>query len=314
MNILLTSGSKLKIKTVNDFLNQYGLIVFPYVSKTCNTPSQPVGVGTKEKNDTVTCAKKRLDDIKSKYSLCKDIDVIIAIENGLHRAKDGKIYDVCYVRLIDNVAKKPFDNIDRLLDTSILLPHGDKLATIVAIDNFDTTAGEYLSRVYTDIESNNWMAKLGTMDRHKQITIGLTCAWGKFMRNYVSSKVRLIPDHPKAGVTFQDYMPVLYESYSRKFLTSLLIGAVPDIETIELVVGPEMRGILFGTAIADVLNLGFIPLRKSGKLPPPTIHDDYKTEYSSDALEMDASESNPIKGKRVLLVDDILATGGSLLA
>lgn len=121
------------------------------------------------------------------------------------------------------------------------------------------------------------------------------------------SHIRNVPDFPKAGVLFKDISPLLQERFQE------VIEAMSKTikwEEIDYVVGIESRGFILGAAMATLKGKGFIPVRKKGKLPPPTISETYSLEYGTDTLEM-LINHNP---GRVLLVDDVLATGGTLKA
>jgi len=123
--------------------------------------------------------------------------------------------------------------------------------------------------------------------------------------------IREVKDFPKPGISFKDISPLLADA--RAFATSVneLVKPFRD-QRIALVCGIEARGFIFGASAASVLGCGFVPLRKPGKLPAAAIGIDFALEYGSDRLEMHADAIQP--GSRVLLVDDVLATGGTLLA
>ena len=119
--------------------------------------------------------------------------------------------------------------------------------------------------------------------------------------------IRNVPDFPKSGVVFKDISPLLQEKFSE------VIEAMSqeiDWSQIDYVVGIESRGFILGAAMAQLKGKGFIPMRKKGKLPPPVIAETYSLEYGTDTLEMIQEE----KPARVVLVDDVLATGGTLRA
>lgn len=129
----------------------------------------------------------------------------------------------------------------------------------------------------------------------------------------VSSKIRSIPDFPKAGILFRDITPILADHSSLSAALDLHIDAVSDIaDELELVVAIESRGFLFGMALAERINCGFVPVRKPGKLPAETIQENYTLEYGMDALQIHADAVR--QGDRVLVVDDLLATGGTASA
>ena len=127
----------------------------------------------------------------------------------------------------------------------------------------------------------------------------------------LSRFVRDVPDFPKPGIVFKDLTPMLADG--RAFAAAIDALIAPFREAaIDRVVGIEARGFIFGAAAAHALGAGFVPLRKPGKLPARTIGVDYALEYGKDRLEMHADAL--VRGERVLLIDDVLATGGTLAA
>jgi adenine phosphoribosyltransferase len=123
--------------------------------------------------------------------------------------------------------------------------------------------------------------------------------------------VRDVADFPRAGIVFKDLTPLLADAEAFGTAIDALIAPFRDAR-IERVVGIEARGFIFGAAAARALGAGFVPMRKPGKLPHSTIGVDYALEYGSDRLEMHADAL--VRDERVLVVDDVLATGGTLLA
>ncbi|MDA3914083.1 adenine phosphoribosyltransferase [Oleiagrimonas sp.] len=125
------------------------------------------------------------------------------------------------------------------------------------------------------------------------------------------SLIRDVADFPKAGVTFKDITPLLAHADGMRCCVESL--AAPWRESgIQAVCGIEARGFIFGAALAQSLGAGFVPLRKPGKLPAATVGVDFALEYGQDRLEVHTDAVRP--GERVLLVDDVLATGGTLAA
>lgn len=123
--------------------------------------------------------------------------------------------------------------------------------------------------------------------------------------------IRTIPDFPKPGIQFRDISPLLADPHGLAGAVSLL-GERVAADGAALVAGMEARGFIFGAAVAASLGLGFVPLRKPGKLPVQTLGVDYDLEYGSARLEIDPSVLPA--GTRVALVDDLIATGGTALA
>jgi adenine phosphoribosyltransferase len=121
------------------------------------------------------------------------------------------------------------------------------------------------------------------------------------------SHIRNVPDFPKPGILFKDITPLLQERF-HEVIESM--ASTIKWDEIDYVVGIESRGFILGAAMATLKGKGFIPVRKKGKLPPPIIAESYTLEYGTDTLEMIVNQ-NP---GRVVLVDDVLATGGTLKA
>lgn len=123
--------------------------------------------------------------------------------------------------------------------------------------------------------------------------------------------IREIPDFPKAGILFRDITPLLADPAGLSLSVEFLTQPFRD-KHIDVVVGAESRGFIFGTAVARNLSAGFVPVRKPGKLPAAKREITYQLEYGQDTLEIHQDAIKP--GQRVLLVDDLLATGGTMKA
>ncbi len=127
----------------------------------------------------------------------------------------------------------------------------------------------------------------------------------------LKAKIRHVPDFPKPGILFYDITTLLRDADGFRLAIDAL--AAPYVGTgIDLVVGIESRGFILGAAVADRLHAGFVPVRKVGKLPSKTVRVSYDLEYGSDSLEMHSDAIT--SGSRVLIVDDLLATGGTACA
>src|SRR5690242_21364059 len=123
--------------------------------------------------------------------------------------------------------------------------------------------------------------------------------------------IREIPDFPKKGILFRDITPLLANASGIALAVELLANPFRG-KNIDLVVGAESRGFIFGTAVACCLSAGFVLVRKPGKLPHKKVSKTYDLEYGKDTLEMHADAI--VAGQRVLVVDDVLATGGTMKA
>jgi adenine phosphoribosyltransferase len=121
------------------------------------------------------------------------------------------------------------------------------------------------------------------------------------------SLIREIPDYPQPGIRFQDITPLL--AHGEAFVTvTETFASYGDSST--LIAGIEARGFIFASAVANQLQSGFVPIRKAGKLPHNTISESYGLEYGTDTLEVHIDAVSP--GSKVLLIDDVLATGGTI--
>jgi len=127
----------------------------------------------------------------------------------------------------------------------------------------------------------------------------------------LKAAVRDVADFPKPGIVFKDITPILADPKLFKHAVHLMADTVGDLK-IDKIVGIEARGFIFGAALAHHLGVGFIPLRKKGKLPWKTHEQAYSLEYGEAVIEL--HQDAVIEGEKVLLVDDLLATGGTTAA
>ncbi|CDI50370.1 adenine phosphoribosyltransferase [Clostridium tetani] len=125
----------------------------------------------------------------------------------------------------------------------------------------------------------------------------------------LKDKIRVIEGFPKEGISFKDVTTILQDKEVFKYTIDTLVEELKD-KNVDVVVGPEARGFLFGAPLAYALGAGFVPVRKKGKLPSTTISSEYELEYGSDELEIHKDSINP--GQRVVIADDLLATGGTI--
>ena len=131
------------------------------------------------------------------------------------------------------------------------------------------------------------------------------------MTEALKSRIRHVPDFPKAGILFYDVTTLLRDPQGFRLAIDGIVAPFAG-GGIDLVVGIESRGFILGSAVADRIGAGFVPVRKLGKLPSATVRASYALEYGTDSLEMHRDAVTP--GQRVLIVDDLLATGGTASA
>lgn len=188
-----------------------------------------------------------------------------------------------------------------------------KIAEPAVQHGYQTTFGAYLSSVDNTIPKDNWYRCFpGNLDRKLHIRNLLNqIPLAPLLKAHAPS----YPDFPKPGVQFLDVISLLADATTKRMLIELVRDKLPINSSYTHVVGLDARGFLLGMLVADMLNIPFIPIRKAGKLPPSPGRQrvDYTTEYSSDSFEME-HQPGITKSARVLVVDDILATGGTIRA
>ncbi|WP_372995757.1 adenine phosphoribosyltransferase [Lutispora sp.] len=123
--------------------------------------------------------------------------------------------------------------------------------------------------------------------------------------------IRVIEDFPVEGISFKDVTTLLKDGEAFRYAIKLMADEIRS-KDVDLIVGPEARGFLFGAPIAYEIGVGFVPVRKPGKLPAETLKYEYELEYGSDSLEIHKDAIKP--GDRIAVVDDLLATGGTILS
>ncbi len=129
--------------------------------------------------------------------------------------------------------------------------------------------------------------------------------------HWITQLVRDIPDFPKPGVTFRDITPLLGDAEGFSKSITELVHRFADIP-VDRVLGMEARGFIIAAPVAYRIGAGFIPVRKAGKLPWAVVREEYQLEYGSDKLEIHRDAIHP--GERILVIDDVLATGGTAAA
>ncbi len=127
----------------------------------------------------------------------------------------------------------------------------------------------------------------------------------------LKARIRDVPNFPKPGIIFKDITPLLQDREAFQYVIKTLEITFKD-KGIDVVAAIDARGFIFGAPLAYELNAAFVPVRKSGKLPPQTVKAEYALEYGTAAVEIRAD--GVMEGKRVLIVDDLLATGGTMKA
>ena len=139
----------------------------------------------------------------------------------------------------------------------------------------------------------------------------------KILRNELKSElhIRTQKDFPQEGIEFIDIMPLIIQKETFKEIIDKFVEEIKD-KKVEYIVGAEARGFMIGAAVANQLNIGFVPVRKAGKLPPSTVEKQfsYEKEYGKDKMELPKLVDEEYTGKRIYIIDDIYATGNTMKA
>jgi adenine phosphoribosyltransferase len=131
------------------------------------------------------------------------------------------------------------------------------------------------------------------------------------LNQYIKDNIRTVPNWPAPGVQFRDITPVLQNPKSFRVVIDLFVHRYMDMQP-DVIAGLDARGFILGSVLAYELSLGFVPIRKKGKLPFITVSESYELEYGNATVEMHTDAVKP--GQRVVLVDDLIATGGTMMA
>jgi adenine phosphoribosyltransferase len=129
--------------------------------------------------------------------------------------------------------------------------------------------------------------------------------------DYIKEHIRTVPNWPLEGVMFRDITPLLQNPKTFRVLIDMFVHRYMDAN-LDLIAGLDARGFIIGSVVAYELNLGFVPIRKKGKLPFKTVSEEYELEYGSATVELHADACKA--GDRVVLIDDLIATGGTMMA
>lgn len=323
MKILLTSISKIKLQALTEFAKEFtNLTISTYDCSGCNLPNQPFGTD----KGTFHCAKERINYVTKNIDP-NEFDYIVSIENGIvytnkilfdNGVMRCKTMDVCCVLILHRGLLSASTSFGIPLDEkyiSKLIQENTLIRYNKYIEGYNITLGNLIKQDIPDIDPTNWMKTLNNIDRFDQIIDGLHNCFSNLhdqleIRNEIISGYKIYNNFPKPNISFQDIFSVFKDSHLLYQLTQLLIDRY-KYDNIDYIIGLESRGLCLGILLAYKLKIGFIPIRKEGKLPGEVIKISYEKEYGKDTCEI---QKNIEKNSRVLIIDDLIATGGSIKA
>jgi len=304
-SFILASSSPIKLEAIHRVYGPNNTIT---ATPTPTFVEQPLHEG-----GGIACAVMRLQSIGATTNGITKIAIESYIE---FNPDDGHWYDkVAVVLEVANVfAPRRWCAVGGAIKMPKEVNHLLETKAERALGGFKVTAGKLMVDAGLVKSHDNWQYEISRQSRVDQIAGVLATARIRFMSlttmnsQDVAAMVRYVPDFPKHGVLFKDISPLLVPGVMHIFFNLCQKKLTDSHCTPHLVVGIESRGFL----LAANLGTGFVMARKRGKLPPPVISQEYGTEYSKDTLEM--SSYQRLDGLDVLIVDDLVATGGSMLA
>ena len=315
MSILVTSTSKIKLDAIKEV---FDLDIIPLFQNVENNPSQPFGLDDTGCTAALVCAINRLKSVSSNHRDNPKVKYIVSIENGvIDLYKNGILFDICDVALIDTTTKELITTRYFTNHIKVSIPNPNVYLSTIKNNSthsklgFSTTFGSLIAKDFST-SSNNWMETFGVR-RTDQIIASLDYIKSLLPENLqkIKANIRTIKNYPQENVLFQD-MFSLFESFETLDTIISKMADICSMLNITKVTGPELRGCMLGVLVAQKMKLSFVPIRKKGKLPPPTIEIKYIKEYGEDIFELNPELFSPTD--TVLIIDDVLATGGSLKA
>ncbi len=304
VHILLASTSEIKLAGVQLAFNQYYATINTADTVSVPNPEQPVNSGA-------ICCKNRLEYVMDNTGA---YDFVIAVENGIVVTDDDKMLDICYV-IVQTKDGRQFCANDVgikfasnwYLDALNQTPPDYPLLHL----GLSVTIGSMINRAYPHISKNNWMKEFGGKDRIVTIADQIAKC---LMYDKLDQHLLKYPNFPKKGVLFQDLSKVMADWTLMETVIDLGCTLVKErFPTVTKIIGLDARGFIWGSILAYNLRCGFVMARKKGKLPGTSIVSvNYATEYSEDTIEaLDEGLIGP--DDNVVIADDLVATGGSLL-
>ena len=289
---------------------------------------QPFGSHSEWKRHSLLCANQRIEKLLED-NIRSPVQYIVSIENGIVKDPNFNIYwDVTDVIIYDLSAKKKYSTLHMPFDKMIKVPVPKEVIEEFVINphlHHVQTAGQLIKEKngsrYDD--KGNWMGVIG-IDRKDQIMNSLRYVISMLpqnLENSISQEVRLAEDFPQVGVVFQDYQkifgnPKLGQLVCNHLITDLHISNPSDY----IVAGPELRGVMLGPMMAELIGCQFVMIRKvkgngKPKIPPPIEKENLLVkEYKENYEEYFYCSPDLIEGKKVIFFDDVIASGGSALA
>lgn len=278
---------------------------------------QPVNIG-----GMICCVNRIRLCIEEESSLSENYDIIISIENSIDNRTDSdetcEYHDIVNVAIFDTISQIYYFSKGGKLPIETTVSGQAKSESDISLLGWSVCVGDIYSRMHKDVSRDNWMATMCGVDRHVQIQGVFEKCFEKYVnkiidRESMKANMRYYQNFPEEDVLFQDISPLLYNHVLFDNLTDYCEFAIQkkigDLSKIDAFVGLESRGFIFASALAKQTKKGLVLIRKKGKLSN-AVGESYEKEYGGDTMEIQPDSLCP--GDRVVVVDDLIATGGSL--
>lgn len=276
-------------------------------------PEQPIGYEVALKG-----VKNRLSSLPAYIQ--SSADYVISIENYIEESSEGQSWKDLGMLLFIDCTKPDEEKVVLTQATAIPIHYVNlaqemSLSSQISKQGYPVTIGEAIKKSFPDrnINPQDWHQEpeFGGISRQELLKEAIYRALYADEIQFLKKQITLYADFPKKGIVFEDFCPLLCNAQAFQLCIDLLYERY-KMEGIEKVIGLESRGFILGAALAYKLGVGFVPVRKPGKLPGSIFSISYEKEYGSDCL---AIAQNALKqNERVLIVDDLIATGGTAKA
>lgn len=310
ITVVIASGSSQKIAAVKEaFTAKFPDDTIQYVSQKTSSlvPEQPVG-----RDSALQGARNRLHNLPEKS---REAEYVVSIENYIEQSPvTQRWYDKGLV-IVQHASQEMVMTTQSTFIPDSYVQLAQQMSSTISEGGYSTTVGVAIQQSFSDriIDPSDWHreSEFGGVPRQQLLKDALDKILYAHELHFLKNLVVYYPDFPKPGITFANFLPILHNAQAFQMVIDLLAQRYTT-KNIGAVVGLESRGFILGAALAYKLGVSFVPVRKPGKLPGAIYSVNYQKEYGFDTLVIAQDSFQP--GQRVIIIDDLIATGGSARA